>query len=107
MVEYRKDQLNSIENVLKKVSKLIAFIRVYGALYADYYYALILNINNISERYLENFDAELIHRLYNIYLTAKQEKKSEREIFEQLRIVLYKLPAFTVMETNNRRLRHQ
>lgn len=107
IAKYRKTQLNKVEIILKKVATLNAFISVYGALYDNYYYAYILNLNNISEHYLENFNSEYIDRLYDIYSIAKEEEKSEKEIFEQLRIVLQKLPAFTVTETSVRRLRYQ
>lgn len=107
ILKYRKDQLNSIETVLKKVAELTAFIKVYGALYDNYYYSLILNINNISEHYLQNLNAELIDRLYDIYCTSKEENKDEKEIFEQLREILYKLPSTTITEVSNRRARHK
>lgn len=105
--KYRKEQLNKVETVLKKVSELIAFIKVYGALYDNYYNAFILNINNLSEHYLQTSNSEIIDSLYNVYSSAKEENKSEKEIFEQLRAVLYKLPAFTITETSDRRARHK
>ena len=105
--KYRKDQLNKIENVLRKSSELIAFIKVYGALYDNYYNAFILNINNLSEHYLQTSNSEIIDSLYNVYATAKEEKKSEKEVFETLRAVLYELPAISITEVNDRRARHK
>ncbi len=107
IIKYRKDQLNRVETVLKKVAELISFIRVYGSLYDNYYYSLILNINNISEHFLQNLNSELIDRLYAVYFNAKEENKSEKEIFEQLRIILQKLPAINITEVIDRRERHK
>lgn len=107
LVKYRKDELNRIENVLKKSLELIAFIKVYGALYDKHYNGFIININNLSENYLQTSNPEIIDRLYNIYTTAKEEKKSEKEVFELLRAELYNLPAFSIAEINDRSARHK
>lgn len=80
--KYRKEQLNKIENILKKSSELIAFIKVYGALYDNYYNALILNINNLSEHYLQTSNCEIIDSLYNVYTTAKEEKNLKKKFLK-------------------------
>lgn len=103
--QYRKQKLNNVQSVLNKSSELIAFIRVYGALYDEHYNGFILNINNIIERYLQDLNSEVIDGLYDAYAKAKQENSSEEEIFKKLRMVLYNLPAFRVMETTARRKR--
>ena len=103
--EYRKQKLNNVQNVLRKASELIAFIRVYGSLYDEHYNGFILNINNISEHYLQDFNSEVLDYLYDVYATLKQKTNDEEEIFKQFRMVLYNLPAFRVTETNARRKR--
>lgn len=103
--QYRKQKLNNVQSVLNKSSELIAFIRVYGILYDEHYNGFILNINNIIERYLQDLNSEVIDGLYDAYAKAKQENSSEEEIFKKLRMVLYNLPAFRVMETTARRKR--
>ena len=105
--QYRKEQLKRVETVLKKSSELIAFINVYGALYDNYYNAFILNLNNINEHFLQNSDSQIIDGLYEVYSTAKEQNKSEKETFEQLRAILYKLPAPTITEVSDRAQRHK
>ena len=105
--QYRKDQFVKVETVLRKSSELIAFIRVYGALYDNNYNAFILNLNNVNEHYLQNLDSQLIDKLYDIYASAKEENKSEKEIFEQLRAFLYKLPVPSITEVSDRRQRYK
>ena len=97
--KYRKDELNKIENILKKSLELIAFIKVYGSLYDKHY--------NSFEHYLQNFNSDIIDRLYNVFTIAKEEKKSEQEIFEILRKELYNLPAYSITEVNDRSARHK
>ena len=99
--KYRKDQFIMIQKVLNKSSELITFIRVYGSLYDTYYNGFILNLNNISERYLESLDSRVIDRLYDAYTTAR-ENKTEKETFEQLRNILYELPVSTISEVSER-----
>ena len=105
--QYRKYQFAKVETVLRKSSELIAFIRVYGALYDNNYNAFILNLNNVNEHYLQNLDSQLIDKLYDVYASAKEENKSEKEIFEQLRAFLYKLPVPSITEVSDRRQRHK
>lgn len=104
--EYLKNQYNSVESTLKKVAELLAFIKVYGSIYNDYYYRHILNINNIMEHYLKNLDHKIIDKLYEVYSTAKNENKSEREIFEELRIVLYNFSSMITTDVIERRKSH-
>ena len=105
--KYRKDQLNKIENVLRKSSELIAFIRVYGAPYAQNYLGYILNIDNMVEQYLVNQDSKRIDALYEVYLNLKNTEKTEREVFEKLRLVLEKLHAYEISEVEYRTARHK
>ena len=103
--EYRKQELSNIQSTLIKASELIAFIRVYGSMYDEHYEGFILNINNISEHYLQDLNPEVINSLYDLYSTLKQKTENEEEIFKQLRMALYGLSAFRVTETNARRKR--
>ncbi len=103
--EYRKQELSNIQSTLIKASELIAFIRVYGSMYDEHYEGFILNINNISEHYLQDLNPEVINSLYDLYSTLKQKTENEEEIFKQLRMALYCIPAFRVTETKTRRRR--
>ena len=105
--KYREDKFENTLMVLNKSAELIAFIKVYGALYDDYYNAFILNLNNINERFLETGNAQIIEKLYGVYSNAKEAKKTDKEVFEQLRKVLYELPALSIMETADRAQRHK
>lgn len=100
---YRKEQFKRIESVLKKVSEIIAFVRVYGSVYDSYYNAIILNLNNISEHFLETLDSKIIDRLYDTYSRAKFANKSSQEIFEEMNF--YNLPVYAITETAARRRR--
>lgn len=104
---YRKNQLKNIETVLKKSSELIAFIKVYGALYDNYYNGLILNLNNINEHFLQSLNSQIIDGLYDVYSTAREQNKPEKETFEQLRLILEKLPVLTITEVSDRARRHK
>lgn len=104
---YREAKFDSILCVLNKSSELIAFIKVYGALYDSCYMSLILNLNNITEHFLETFNPCVIEKLYGVYSKAKKAEKSDKEIFEQLRSVLYELPVPTIMDASDRRNRKQ
>lgn len=105
--KYRRDNFDKTLMVLNKTSELIAFIKIYGALYDRYYNAFILNLNNINERFLETGKSEIIDRLYSVYSNAKEANKTDKEIFIQLRKVLYELPALSIMETADRAERHK
>lgn len=102
---YRKDQLQHIEGVLKKLSEIIAFIRVYGSMYDSCYNGIILNLNNIGERFLDNLDSRLINELYDTFARVKNEGKSPKDVF--LGLNLYKLPVYAITETSDRRRRHE
>lgn len=105
--EYKKNQFNSIKTTLLKSSELIAFIRVYGAPYAQNYLGYILNIDNMVEQYLVNQDSKRINALYEVYLNLKNTEKTEREVFEKLRLVLEKLHAYEISEVEYRTARHK
>lgn len=98
----RKEFLNDIKGVLDKSSELIAFIKVYGSMYDKYYMSFIVNINNLSERYMHSLNSDVIDSLYNAYCSFKEASDSEKEIFEKLRIELYKIPTFSIIEVPER-----
>ena len=104
--EYKKNQFNFIKTTLLKSSELIAFIKVYGSTYTENYMGYILNIDNMVEQYLVSQDSKRIDDLYDVYLNLKNTSKTEREIFEKLRLVLEKLHAYEISEVESRTARH-
>lgn len=113
MRELKKEKFNEIETILKKVAELSAFIKTYGYGYYynnEGYIDLIIVLNNISEHYLQdpNFDSKAIDNLYDIYSTAKEENKSEKEIFDKLTVELCEKPTQPIMrEIRGRSLRRR
>lgn len=113
MRELKKEKFNEIETILKKVAELSAFIKTYGYGYYynnEGYINLIIVLNNISEHYLQdpNFDSKAIDNLYDIYSTAKEENKSEKEIFDKLTVELCEKPTQPIMhEIRGRSLRRR
>ena len=105
-LDYKKIQLNNIEKVLERASKLISFIRVYGEQHFCYYFCYILNINNMVEHYLQNFDSSHIDRLYKVYQEVKMKGKTEKEILEQLIIAMERIPGCVVADCQSRRERN-
>lgn len=105
--EYQNNQLDSIENVLKKANELLAFIRVYGSIYNDNYFAYILNLNNVIEHYLKNLNSDVIDKLYCLFSSLKESNKSEKEILQELLIILSKLPVPAIVEISDRSARHK
>ena len=105
--DYWEKQYNSTVETLNKLSELIAFINTYGKLYDKYYEAFIINLNNVSEHFLQSSNSKVIDELYALYYSLKKLKKSKEEIFEELRSVLYKLPAFEIVETSKRAKRRK
>ena len=105
--EYKKSQFNSIKTTLLKSSELIAFIRVYGTAYTQNYMGYILNIDNMVEQYLVNQNSKRIDDLYEVYLNLKNTEKTEREVFEKLRLVLERLHEFEISEVESRIARHK
>lgn len=103
--QHREKLLLMIERDLAKVSQLIAFIQVYGSMWDNNYNAYILNLHNISEQYLKNFISTTIDSLYDTFVILKQENKSSKEIYEELRLKMQKLPAYSVLETSDRQNR--
>ena len=104
--EYKKKQFNSIKTTLLKSSELIAFIKVYGAAYTQNYMGYILNIDNMVEQYLVSQNSKRIDDLYEVYLNLKNTEKTEREVFEKLRLVLEKLHTYEISEVESRTARH-
>ena len=105
--EYKKKQFNSIKTTLLKSSELIAFIKVYGAAYTQNYMGYILNIDNMVEQYLVSQNSKRIDGLYEIYLNLKNTAKTEREVFEKLRLVLEKLHTYEISEVESRTDRYK
>ena len=100
-------QFKRVNRRLAKTGELIAFINTYGRLYDKFYYALILNLNNIIEHYLVTGNDKIISYLGVVYDQAKGDNKTEKEIYEILRDEFYRLPVFTINEVEQRRLRRK
>ena len=101
----KKSRSNKFDKTLywlEYASKLIAFINTYGPLYDDYYFSLILNLNNIIEHYLLNGDPKVIGKVYLVYQHCRYYKKSERETYEELRNVLQQLPVHSISAVKQR-----
>ena len=73
-------QFKRVNRRLAKTGELIAFINTYGRLYDKFYYALILNLNNIIEHYLVTGNDKIISYLGVVYDQAKGDNKTEKEI---------------------------
>ena len=99
---YFEKKYDKTVETLNKLSELIAFINTYGKLYTKYYEAFIINLNNVSEHFLQSSDSKVIDELYTLYSSLRELKKSKKEIFEALQIVLCNLPAFEIVETSTR-----
>ena len=110
-VEYVKDSNYSIfrktKSRLEFASEIMAFINAYGYIYDKYYFALILNLNNIIEHYLITGNDKIILSLYSVYTRCKTENKTDREIYNELINEFYHLPVYTINEVEQRRLRHK
>lgn len=104
--KFRRNKFEKTENVLSFSSKLIAFINTYGPLCDSNYFSLILNLNNVVERYLRTEDSKVIYRLYIIYQKCNAQGKTESETFQELRSALYQLPVYTISEEKSRSDRH-
>ena len=104
---YFEKKYDKTVETLNKLSELITFINTYGKLYTKYYEAFIINLNNVSEHFLQSSDSKVIDELYTLYSSLRELKKSKKEIFEALQIVLCKLPAFEVVETSTREKKHK
>ena len=107
MNDYRENQYNKTVETLNKLSELIAFINTYGKLYDKYYEGFIINLNNVYEHFLHSSDSKVIDELYTLYFSLRGLKKSKKEIFEELRNVLYELPTFEIVETSAREKKHK
>lgn len=103
--DYKNRFFQKTNSRLELASKIMAFINTYGPLYDRFYFALILNLNNIIEHYLVTGNDKIILSLYSVYSNDKAENKSEKEIFIDLRNVFYQLPVYTINEVEQRRLR--
>ena len=99
---YFEKKYDKTVETLNKLAELIAFINTYGKLYTKYYEAFIINLNNMSEHFLQSSDSKVIDELYTLYSSLRELKKSKKEIFEALQIVLCNLPAFEIVETSTR-----
>ena len=99
---YFEKKYDKTVETLNKLAELIAFINTYGKLYTKYYEAFIINLNNVSEHFLQSSDSKVIDELYTLYSSLRELKKSKKEIFEALQIVLCNLPASEIVETSTR-----
>ena len=102
MDDYRDSQYDKTVETLNKLAELIAFINTYGPLYDKHYEGFIINLNNVSEHFLQSSNSKVIDELYALYSSLRELKKSKQEIFEELRNVLYELPTFEIVETSAR-----
>lgn len=102
----RNDKFDKTVYWLGYANKLIAFINTYGSLYDDYYFSLILNLNNIIEHYLLNGDPSVIGKIYFVYQHCMSNNKTEKETYEELRNVLYQLPVYSISAVKQRSARH-
>lgn len=76
--KHRRDTYGKTLCTLGYTSVLTAFINTYGKIYDNNYFALILNLNNVTEHYLTTNNDEIITKLYNIYkkcITSGKLKK--------------------------------
>ena len=105
MEDPKKNKMKSTLGWLETASKLIAFINTYGPLYDDYYFSLILNLNNITENYLLNGDPKVIGKVYLVYQHCRYYKKSEKETYDELRSILYQLPVYSISAVKQRSAR--
>ena len=104
---YWEKKYGKTVETLNKLSELIAFINTYGKLYDKYYEGFIINLNNIGEHFLQSSNSKVIDELYSLYSSLRELKKTEKEIFVELRTVLYELPALEIVETSTREKRHK
>ena len=105
MEDSKKNKMRSTLVWLEYSSKLISFINTYGPLYDDYYFSLVLNLNNIIEHYLLNGDPKVIGKIYLVYQHCKYYQKNEKETYEELRNVLYQLPVNSISAVKQRSAR--
>ena len=99
---YFEKKYDKTVETLNKLAELIAFINTYGPLYDKHYEGFIINLNNVSEHFLQSSNSKVIDELYTLYSSLRELKKSKKEIFEALQIVLCNLPAFEIVETSTR-----
>ncbi len=104
---YFEKKYDKTVETLNKLAELIAFINTYGPLYDKHYETFIINLNNIGEHFLQSSNAKVIDELYALYSSLRELKKTEKEIFVELRTVLYELPALEIVETSTREKRHR
>lgn len=102
MDDYRDSQYDKTVETLNKLAELIAFINTYGPLYDKHYEGFIINLNNVSEHFLQSSNSKVIDELYALYSSLRELKKSKQEIFEALQIALCNIPAFEIVETSTR-----
>ena len=104
---YFEREYNKTVETLNKLSELIAFINTYGELYDKHYEGFIINLNNVSEHFLQSSNSKVIDELYALYSSLRELKKSKQEIFEALQIALCNIPAFEIVETSIRAKRRK
>ena len=71
---YFEKKYDKTVETLNKLAELIAFINTYGKLYTKYYEAFIINLNNMSEHFLQSSDSKVIDELYTLYSSLRELK---------------------------------
>lgn len=105
--QYRKNRFIEVRKILKKSSDLIAFFVIYGPIYDDNYNYSISRIYDVNEHYLKNFNPQVIDNMYNIYINAKKQNKSEKETYGELKDILCNVSVSIITEEKYRSRRHK
>ena len=71
MDDYRDSQYDKTVETLNKLAELIAFINTYGPLYDKHYEGFIINLNNVSEHFLQSSNSKVIDELYALYSSLR------------------------------------
>ena len=79
---YFEKEYNKTVETLNKLSELIAFINTYGPLYDKHYEGFIINLNNVSEHFLQSSDSKVIDELYTLYFSLRGLKKSKKKFMK-------------------------